>query len=151
VSIASADRRIALLDAMHSAWVADLTADQLTEDQISRRTARGEVLRRAPLLIVPCLVIDGAHEYPDSRRNAAEREMFVAAAGAAVQSLLIALAAEGLGSCWVSSTMFCRDVTREVLDLPPDWEPMGTVAVGTPAVVPPARPDPELGAFLVDR
>ncbi len=44
--------------------------------------------------------------------------MFVAATGAAVQSLLIALTAEGLGSCWVSSTMFCRDVARRALGLP---------------------------------
>ena len=88
----------------------DLRGDGFTEEQIARRVRRGEPLRRAPLIIVPCLVADAAHTYPDPGRNAAERAMFLVAVGAAVQNLLVALAVEGLGSCWVSSTLFCQPV-----------------------------------------
>ncbi|RPF40927.1 coenzyme F420-0 gamma-glutamyl ligase [Streptomyces sp. Ag109_G2-6] len=139
VLLESADARRELLDAMRDAWIADLRRDGKAEESIAKRVRRGDVLRNAPFLVVPCMVMDGAHDYGHARRDAAEREMFVVATGAGVQNFLVALAGERLGSAWVSSTMFCRDVVRKVLGLPEDWEPMGAVAVGHPAGAPPER------------
>lgn len=132
-------RRTELLDAMARRWHADLTADGRPDEEIARRMARGDILRRAPELLVPMLVPDGAHVYPDQVRTEAERTMFTVAGGAAVQSLLVALAAEGLGSCWVGSTIFAAEQTRAVLGLPAHWRPLGAVAVGHPAVPPAPR------------
>ena len=146
--------RTKLLDAMLAAWVRDLTADGFTAEQIAKRTRRGDVLRNAPLIVVPCLVTGddgGMHTYPDARRNACEREMFVVAMGAAVENLLVALAAEGLGSAWISSTLFARDITRAALDLPDGWDAMGGIAVGVAAGAPPARPPRDPAAFVVER
>ncbi|MFB7477191.1 coenzyme F420-0:L-glutamate ligase [Kitasatospora sp. NPDC056184] len=141
--------RTRLLDAMLAAWRRDLAGlDGWDEEKIARRTARGDVLRAAPYLVVPCLVMDGSHDYPDERRAAAEREMFTVAIGAAVQNLLVTLAGEGYGSAWVSSTMFCRDTVRAALDLPGHWDPMGAVAVGRPAEPPRTRPDRTADAFI---
>ena len=151
VVLESAQAQAALLDDMLAAWIADLRGDGFTEEQIARRVRRGEPLRRAPLLIVPCLHAEAAHRYPDDRRNAAEREMFVVAMGAAVQNLLVALAVEGLGSCWVSSTMFCRPVVTEALGLPDGWEPMGAVGVGHAAAPAPDRPPRDPAAFMITR
>jgi len=151
VVLESAAARAALLDDMLAAWISDLRGDGFTEDQIARRVRRGEPLRRAPLLIVPCLHAEAAHRYPDDRRNAAEREMFVVAMGAAVQNLLVALAVEGLGSCWVSSTMFCRPVVAATLGLPDGWEPMGAVGVGHPAAPAPDRPPRDPSDFTITR
>ncbi|GAA2834292.1 coenzyme F420-0:L-glutamate ligase [Kitasatospora paracochleata] len=152
VLLESADVRERLLDAMLAAWQRDLRElDGWDEEKIARRTARGNVLRAAPYLVVPCLVMDGSHEYPDPRRSAAEREMFTVAIGAAVQNLLVTLAGEGYGSAWVSSTMFCRDTVRAVLDLPETWDPMGAVAVGRPAESPRHRPARDAEAYLTVR
>jgi coenzyme F420-0:L-glutamate ligase / coenzyme F420-1:gamma-L-glutamate ligase len=141
----SQQARTRLLDDMLAAWKADLAADGFSAEQIARRVRRGEPLRKAPLIIVPCLVSDAAHSYPDARRNASERAMFLVAIGAAIENLLVALAVEGLGSCWISSTLFCRDVTAGALGLPAGWEPMGAVGVGHPAAPAPDRParDPD--------
>ncbi|MFD8995553.1 coenzyme F420-0:L-glutamate ligase [Streptomyces sp. L500] len=151
VLLESEESRTRLLDAMRDAWIADLRADGLSEDRIARRVRRGDLLRKAPYLAVPCLVTDGAHDYPDARRSAAEREMFVVAAGAAVQNFLVTLASERLGSAWVSSTMFCREVVRDVLALPEGWDPMGAVAIGRPAASPPARPARDADPFVTVR
>jgi coenzyme F420-0:L-glutamate ligase/coenzyme F420-1:gamma-L-glutamate ligase len=146
------DRVRELLDAMLAAWTDDLRADGFTDEQIDRRTRRGDVLRGAPTLVVPCLVTtDAAHSYPDDRRATAEREMFLVAMGAGVENLLITLAADGLGSAWVSSAMFCKDVVRSVLDLPDDWDPMGAIAVGHPAAPPTSRPHRPTEDFRLDR
>ncbi|MDT0301584.1 coenzyme F420-0:L-glutamate ligase [Streptomonospora wellingtoniae] len=151
VLVESPQVRTRLLDDMLAAWVADLVRDGFSEEQIMRRTRRGDVLRRAPYLVVPCMVADGAHPYPDERRASAERSMFLVATGAGVQNLLVGLAMEGLGSAWVSSTMFCPDVVRSVLGLPPDWQPMGAVAVGHAAELPPDRPPRDPEAFVLVR
>ncbi|GHA94242.1 coenzyme F420-0:L-glutamate ligase [Streptomyces termitum] len=151
VLLESAESRLRLLDAMRDAWIADLRRDGKSEESIAKRVRRGDVLRKAPFLAVPCLVMDGAHHYGDPRRDAAEREMFVVAAGAGVQNFLVALAGERLGSAWVSSTMFCRDVVRDVLGLPDGWDPMGAVAIGRPAAEPRERPGRDPEDFLVVR
>ncbi|GAB7149822.1 coenzyme F420-0:L-glutamate ligase [Mycobacterium riyadhense] len=119
-----------LLDRMKDKWRHDLAGDGRPADSIERRVARGQILYDAPEVVIPLMVPDGAHTYPDTARTDAEHTMFTVAAGAAVQALLVALAVRGLGSCWIGSTIFAADLVREELDLPVDWEPLGAIAIG---------------------
>lgn len=143
--------RIRLLDRMKERWRADLEADGLSDDAIERRLRRGQILYAAPELVIPFLVPDGAHTYPDAARTAAEHTMFTVAVGAAVQGFLVALAVREVGSCWVGSTIFAADLVRAELDLPADWEPLGAVAVGYPAEPAGARSPVPTEGLLVQR
>ncbi|BBZ45566.1 coenzyme F420-0:L-glutamate ligase [Mycobacterium parmense] len=142
--------RIRLLDRMKDKWRADLAADGRPAESVERRVNRGQILYDAPEVVVPFLVPDGAHSYPDAARADAEHTMFTVAVGAAVQALLVALAVRGLGSCWIGSTIFAADLVRAELELPADWEPLGAIAVGYAAE--PAGPrDPAATTDLLVR
>ncbi|TGD86852.1 coenzyme F420-0:L-glutamate ligase [Mycolicibacterium sp. CH28] len=151
VWLENADRRTALLDAMKQAWRGDLTADGKPAEAVERRVARGQILYDAPEVVIPFLVPEGAHDYPDATRTEAEHTMFTVAVGAAVQALLVGLAVRGVGSCWIGSTIFAPDLVRDVLDLPADWEPLGAVAIGYPAEPPEPRDPAPVGDLLVRR
>jgi coenzyme F420-0:L-glutamate ligase/coenzyme F420-1:gamma-L-glutamate ligase len=141
VLLESEPSRRRYLDAMAEAWVRDLREDGAEEGVIERRLASSEaVLGKAPVLAVPHLSLERADRYPDERRALAEREMFLLATGAGVQNFMVALTAQGFGSAWVSSSLFCKEDAREALGLEPGWLPMGTVAVGTLPGEPPPRP-----------
>lgn len=136
VWVQDSETRTRLLDRMKEQWRADLTADGLDADAVDRRVARGQILYDAPELVIPFLVPDGAHSYPDDARTAAEHTMFTVAVGAAVQGLLVALAVRDIGSCWIGSTIFAADLVRAELELPDDWEPLGAIAIGYPEQTP---------------
>ena len=140
----------ALLAAMAAAWREDLERDGVTEDVIARRIDRSDaVLGTAPVLIVPWIRFRGAHRYEDEERAHAEQEMFLLSGGAAIQSLLLALHAQGIASCWISSTLFCQEETRAVLSMDDEWFALGAVAAGPmPAGTPPPRPALDLGEHL---
>ncbi|WP_458688113.1 coenzyme F420-0:L-glutamate ligase [Nocardia tengchongensis] len=139
-----------LLEAMAEKWRTDLTGDGRTPESVEKRIQRGRILFDAPEVIIPFCVPDGAHDYPDETRRAAEKTMFTVAVGAAVQGLLVSLAVRGVGSCWIGSTIFAPEVTREVLGLEADWSPLGAIAVGYPLEELAPREAREPGIGLVE-
>jgi coenzyme F420-0:L-glutamate ligase/coenzyme F420-1:gamma-L-glutamate ligase len=142
--------RTRLLDAMAEQWRRDLAElDGFTPESIARRVRRGDVLRDAPELVIPFVTLaDNAHAYPDRDRRGFERDLFVLSGGASVQNFMMAVAARGAATAWVSSSVFCPDVVRRVLDLPPDWQPLGGIAVGYAAHPAQPRPPRDPARFL---
>jgi len=145
VALDGAPSRRALLAAIAAAWRDDLRGDGTPEDVIERRIARSDaVLGAAPALIVPFVRFDGAHPYRDEERAGAEREMFLLAGGAAIQTLLLGLHAQGVASCWISSTLFCQEETRAALGMDDGWYALGTVACGPMPEGGASRPRPPI-------
>jgi coenzyme F420-0:L-glutamate ligase/coenzyme F420-1:gamma-L-glutamate ligase len=149
VWLRTAATRTRLLDRMKDKWRTDLAGDGKPTDSIDRRVGRGQILYDAPEVVIPMLVPDGAHPYPDAERTDAEHTMFTVAVGAAVQALLVALAVRGVGSCWIGSTIFAADLVRAELELPPDWEPLGAVAIGYAAQPAESRDPVHPGDLLI--
>ncbi len=140
-----------LLGAIAEAWRLDLASDGMPDEVVERRLRKSDDLfGSAPLLIVPFVRFGGAHAYPDAERAHAEQEMFLLSAGAAIQNLLLALHAQGFASCWISSTLFCQEETRDALGIDDEWFALGTVAAGPMPEGGASRPRPpfDLEDFL---
>jgi coenzyme F420-0:L-glutamate ligase/coenzyme F420-1:gamma-L-glutamate ligase len=147
--VETAAARQRLCDVMLAAWADDLRADGLDEAAIADRLAAGDVLRRAPYLIVPCLAAAGSGRYPEGRRDLADRRSYWLAMGAGIENLLVALAAEGLGSFWSNAPLFCMDVVARELTLPDGWLPVAAVPVGHALAAPPGHQPRDPGDYTI--
>ncbi|UCH87339.1 MAG: nitroreductase family protein [Dehalococcoidia bacterium] len=132
-AILSADARVTLTDAMGERWRQDLERDNVPKARIRRLLNRSRArLAAAPVLVLAGVVGDARRPWPDQHRQRAEELMLVQSLGAAIQSLMLAAHARGLGSCWLSAPLFCPEAVRLALDLPPDFQPQALIALGYP-------------------
>lgn len=123
-----------LAGAMGERLRADLRADGVDPAAIEADAARSYArLTGAAVLIVVCLSMVDMDTYPDAVRQGREQHMAVQSVAMAGQNLLLAAHAHGLGACWMCAPLFCPEVVRAALDLPPDWEPQGVITLGYPA------------------
>jgi len=133
VLTAAADKE-RLAQTMGQRLHADRTADGDDPADIEQDVARSYArLTGAPVLIIVCLSMADMDTYPDADRAANERVMAVQSVAMAAQNLLLQAHAEGLGACWLCAPLFVPQLVRDTLNLPPDWEPQGLIALGHPA------------------
>jgi coenzyme F420-0:L-glutamate ligase / coenzyme F420-1:gamma-L-glutamate ligase len=100
------------------------------------------------VLVLVCLTLEETDVYPDEARARAEFLMAVQSTAMATQNLLLGAHAEGLAACWMCAPLFCPDVVRASLDLPPAWQPQGLITLGFPADAGRDRPRKPLVAFV---
>ena len=132
----------------------DAAADGVSDSLIAGEVRRSrKQMAEAPLLLLACLQTEGARDWPDGRRRAAERDMYMQSLGAALQNLLLAAHARGLGGYLKGAPLYCQAAVAEALALPDGWQPAFLVLLGYPArgAKPPARAEPRLDEFLVSR
>ena len=148
------ESRPRLIEAMAAAWRADAAADGVSDSLIAGEVRRSrKQMAEAPLLLLTCLETEDARDWPDDRRRAAERDMYVQSLGAALQNLLLAAHARGLGGYLKGAPLYCQAAVAEALALPEGWQPAFLVLLGYPArgAKPPARAEPRVDEFLVSR
>jgi len=123
-----------LATAMGERLRADRLADGDDPDDVARDVARSYArITQAPLAILACLDTGDMDQYPDARRQTAERVMAIQSTAMAVQNLLLAAHAEGLGACVMCAPLFCGPTVVAALSLPHRWEPQTLITLGQPA------------------
>jgi coenzyme F420-0:L-glutamate ligase / coenzyme F420-1:gamma-L-glutamate ligase len=141
-----------LATAMEAAWREDLRRDGLPEEKIAAILTRShDLLTSTPLLTICCADMTKAHAYSDPRRTRAEWSLFAHSVGAALQTYMTSLAADGIASCWISAPVFCSETLKDFFSLPPEVEPQALVLVGyaSPEYQPRSRPVPDPAEFVI--
>jgi nitroreductase len=88
-------------------------------------------LADAPVVICACARPSEAWHRSDGK-SYADVDVSIA-----MEHLVLAAAAEGLGTCWIGA--FKPEKLREVLDIPPELEPVALTPLGHPAQQPEPR------------
>ena len=105
----------------------------ITDDEIKEELSRGrysKFIGDSPVVIVGCA---------DLRSS---RKWAVVDTTIAMQNMVIAAWALGIGSCWVGD--FDEEQVRELLGIPDGWKVVALITFGYPAERPKARPKKSL-------
>jgi coenzyme F420-0:L-glutamate ligase/coenzyme F420-1:gamma-L-glutamate ligase len=136
VVITSPDVKARLAQAMGERLRADRRADGDAPDLVEAALRRSYTrLTTAPTVIVACSSLNGVEPKPGSRMWRFEQAMAMQGVAAAIDHLLLAAQAMGLGACWVCAPLFCPEAVSQALALPGDWEAQALVTLGYPAEV----------------
>ncbi len=77
--------------------------------------------------------------------------MAMQSVAAAIENLLLAAQAAGLGACWICAPLFCPEAVREALALPEDWEAQALVTLGFAAETKAPQPRLSMDQVVVYR
>jgi len=136
-------KRETLIHEMGKRYEEDLRKDKIREPMIEKRLRHSKKLfSDAPLLMIGCIDMSDMDNYPDTGRQQAEMIMATQSLAAAIENLLLAVNASGLGSCWFCAPLFCPDVVKGVLGLSDHYTPQALITLGYPAESP--SPPPRL-------
>lgn len=145
--LSSAKAKKKLAEEMGHDFLQDMAREGVPEEERQRRHAGSiRLLTGAPVIILAALSYDDLDDYEDPAKQTHERMMAEHSLGAALQNLMLALTAQGVGSVWRCAPLFCPETAREALNLPADWSPRALIVAGMPASPPPPKeiPAPEI-------
>ncbi|MGQ9719182.1 MAG: nitroreductase family protein [Nitrososphaerales archaeon] len=132
IVITNQNVKLRLAEAMAQAWQGDLLKDGLSSEEVKKIINTSiERTMNASVLIMACLTMDDMDKYFDERRKRAEYLMAVQSVSAAMQNLLLAVHAKGLGACWRCAPLFCTDCVREILRIPKSFDPQALIEIGS--------------------
>ena len=134
-----------LAKAMAETWIKNVVKDNtiVKQDVVDFSVKR---FSTAPVFIVACLTFEDMKKYPDERQLF-ERDLGIQSLGAALQNVLLSASEKGLGACWFSAPIFCKDTVRQVLEVPKTVEPQAIILMGYPDEKPIVRQRKSISEF----
>ncbi len=115
------------------------TKKQLAESMPAKNPAVRAVGETAPLVIVVCAD-------PQESGHQDGKSYYLLDAGLAMQQLMLAAHAEGLGTCWVA--WFDEEKARKACAIPEQYRVVALSPLGVPEKMPSARPRKELSEIV---
>jgi coenzyme F420-0:L-glutamate ligase/coenzyme F420-1:gamma-L-glutamate ligase len=146
--------RARLVEAMATAWRADLERDGHPEELIAKLLRKSErQITSAPALLLACLTDEGLRAWPDDRRARNEWAMAQQSIGAGMQNIMLAAHAMGLSSYWISAPLFAPEACADALALPDGWVAQAFIVLGYAAegVQAKARGAADLSTMVIER
>jgi nitroreductase len=109
-------------------WEFIIVEDETAKRQLASAALGQEFISEAPVVLVAC-----ADTERSGLKYGARGKYFysIVDAAAAIENLMIAATAMGLGTCWVGS--FNNNIVRDTLGLPEGIAPVAIIPVGYPA------------------
>ena len=139
-----------LAESMGDTWRRQLQMDGQSEEIVALRMEKSrQRILSAPVIIIPCLYLEGLDRYPDERRQADETTMAIQSIGAAIQNMLIMAFDLGLDTGWMCAPLFCPGVVCETLKLDTRLIPQALITLGYAAADPQRRERLPLESLIV--
>ena len=123
-------------------WIFIVVTDAGTKKKLVPACKNQEFIAQAPVIIVAC----GREEYAYKKMGGYWNSLPVDI-GIAVEHLMLAAEAEGLGTCWIGA--FIEEEVRAILQVPAEVKIVALTPVGYPAAEKSFRPRKELDEIVM--
>ena len=115
------------------------TKEKLAESMPENNPARKAVAETAPVVIVLCAD-------PEASGKQDGKDYYLLDSGLAMQQLMLAAHAEGLGTCWIA--WFDEEKARQACSIPEDQRVVGLTPLGVPEKQPSEKPRKDLNEIV---
>ena len=123
-------------------WTFIVVRDGETRKRLVPACKNQQFVGEAPIVVVACGREELAYQKMGGYWNSLPVDI-----GIALEHLMLAAAAEGLGTCWIGA--FIEEDVRRILDIPSDVKIVALTPIGKPAVEANPRPRKSLGEIVM--
>jgi nitroreductase len=108
-----------------------VVSDQKKREKMAEISGYARYLKYSPIALVVCINLKRSeHMYGELGREHYSPQD----ASAAIENMMLAATALGLGTCW--NSLFEKDMVKEMLNLPEDVKPFAILPLGYPLKIP---------------